>query len=58
MYVIKSKNLASFLIGKGFNLIKKDVDMTNSRYNVYLFKDTEELRNIINIWNKEIKALM
>ena len=58
MYVIKSKNLASFLLGKGFDLIRKDVDSNNVRYNIYLFNDTEELRNVIGLWNKEVKALM
>lgn len=58
MYVIKSKNLASFLLGKGFDLIRKDVDSNNARYNIYLFNDTEELRKVVGLWNKEVKILM
>lgn len=58
MYVIKSKNLASFLLGKGFDLVRKDVDSNNNRYNIYLFNDTEELRNVIGLWNREVKILM
>lgn len=58
MYVIKSKNLASFLLGKGFDLVRKDVDSNNTRYNIYLFNDTEELRNVIGLWNREVKILM
>lgn len=57
MYVIKSQSLATFLMGKGFRLIKLQQDRTNKNRNVYLFKDSFELRASIteytDIRNKE-----
>jgi hypothetical protein len=44
--VIKSKNMAKFLINiKKIRLEKMDRDIENPAFDVYLFEDTEELRN-------------
>ncbi len=47
MYVIKSQSMATFLMTKGFRLIKLQQDRKNPNRNVYLFKDSEELRKAI-----------
>lgn len=47
MYVIKSQSMATFLMTKGFRLIKLQQDRNNPNRNVYLFKDGEELRKAI-----------
>lgn len=47
MYVIKNQSLATFLMDKGFRLIKLQKDRNNPNRNVYLFKDSEELRKSI-----------
>lgn len=45
MYVIKNQLMATFLMSKGFKLIKLDVDRNDKTRNVYLFSDTPLLRN-------------
>ena len=47
MHVIKSQSMATFLMMKGFRLIKLQKDRNNPNRNVYLFKDSEELRKAI-----------
>lgn len=53
MYVIKSQSMATFLMGKGFRLIKLQPDRNNPNRNVYLFKDSEELRKSITEYTKK-----
>jgi hypothetical protein len=52
MYVIKTQAMATFLMSKGFRLIKLDKDKNNSYRNVYLFKDSVELRNAMKTYQK------
>lgn len=43
--VIKSKNMAKYLINtKKIRLVKMDRDKENFDYDVYLFEDTDELK--------------
>ena len=56
MYVVKTQVLASYLMSKGFRLIKLQEDRNNKKRNVYLFKDSKELRDVITEYtNNKIK---
>lgn len=48
MYVIKTQRMCVYLQNKGFKLIKSVRDRNNPKYFVYLFKDTEGLRQTLN----------
>lgn len=52
MYVIKTQKMATFLMNKGFRLIKLQKDRTNPNRNVYLFKDSLELRKVMSEYSK------
>lgn len=55
MYVIKSQSMATYLMGKGFRLIKLQQDRNNPNRNVYLFKDSLELRKSITEYTNNKK---
>ena len=55
MYVIKYQSLATYLMGKGFRLIKLQKDRTNPNRNVYLFKDSSVLRKSITEYTNNKK---
>ena len=48
MYVIKTQSMCVYLQNKGFKLIKAVRDRNNPKYFVYLFEDTQELRDTLN----------
>ena len=48
MYVIKTQRMCVYLQNKGFKLIKAVRDRNNPKYFVYLFEDTQELRDTLN----------
>lgn len=48
MYVIKTQRMCVYLQNKGFKLIKAVRDRNNPKYFVYLFEDTEYLRQVLN----------
>ena len=52
MYVIKNQVMASYLMSKGFRLVKLDVDRNNKNRNIYLFNDSKELRQTMNEYQK------
>lgn len=47
-FVAKSMYLCRYLQQQGFELQKTRVNKFNPLHNVYLFKDTEELRKAVN----------
>lgn len=49
-YVVKSERLAKFLYHLGFNY-RKVKDKTNNRDYVFLFNNTENLKEAISFWN-------
>ena len=53
MYVIKTQVLATYLMTKGFRLIKLQEDRKDKNRNVYLFKDSEELRKSITEYSNQ-----
>lgn len=55
MYVVKTQVLASYLMTKGFRLIKLQKDREDENRNVYLFKNSKELRNAITEFTKQNK---
>lgn len=57
MYVIKNQSLATYLMSKGYRLIKLQKDRNNPNRNVYLFKDTEKLRKSITEYTNNKKDL-
>ena len=58
MYVIKSQSMATYLMSKGFRLIKLQQDRNNPNRNVYLFKDSLELRKVITEYTNNRKKGM
>lgn len=59
MYVIKAQSMATYLMSKGFRLIKLQQDRNNPNRNVYLFKDSLELRKAITEYtNKKKKGMV
>lgn len=56
MYVVKTQILASYLMNRGFRLIKLQPDRNNINRNVYLFKNSVELRNAITEYTNFKKA--
>ena len=58
MYVIKSQSMATYLMSKGFRLIKLQQDRNNPNRNVYLFKDSLELRKAITEYTNNRKKGM
>jgi len=52
MYVIKNQSMATYLMSKGFKLIKLDADKNNLNRNVYLFCDTPQLRSEMSNYKK------
>lgn len=46
-YVVFSKRLSKALISNGFELIKTEKNKNNPKYNVYIFEETQELKNNI-----------
>lgn len=58
MYVIKSQKMATYLMSKGFRLIKLQQDRNNPNRNVYLFKDSSELRKAITEYTNNRKKGM
>lgn len=47
MYVVKTQVLATYLMQKGFRLIKLQQDRNDKNRNIYLFKNSNKLRNAI-----------
>ena len=58
MYVIKSQSMATYVMSKGFRLIKLQQDRNNPNRNVYLFKDSSELRKAITEYTNNRKKGM
>lgn len=44
MYVCRRMKLCSFLLSKGFNYEKVEQDKFNPKYQVWIFKNTPELK--------------
>ena len=55
MYVIKSQSMATYLMSKGFRLVKLQPDRNNPNRNVYLFKNSLELRKAITEYTNNKK---
>lgn len=53
MYVIKNQIMATYLMTKGFRLVKLDVDRNNSNRNIYLFNDSKELRQAMSEYKRK-----
>lgn len=55
LYVIKNQLMATHLMSNGFRLIKMDVSKQDPNRNVYLFKDSPELRETMGKFKREDK---
>lgn len=53
LYVIKAQCMATHLMSMGFKLIKMDVNFKEPDRNVYLFKDTPELRQAMSEYKRK-----
>ncbi len=47
MYVCKKLRLCSYLLQQGFNYIEEKEDKFNPKFNIWIFKNSPELRNAI-----------
>jgi hypothetical protein len=56
MYVIKTRKLATYLIDKGFELVKQDKNRLDPRYDVFLFNDTPVLRAVVEQYKNQNKS--
>lgn len=54
MYVIRTQKLATYLMNKGFELVRTDKNKENPNFNVFLFQDSPVLRATV----KQYKMLM
>lgn len=52
LYIIKSIRMTNFLIRQGFDLRQVIDDENNPHYKVFLFEDTQELRNAMSRFKK------
>lgn len=52
MFVVRSMKLAGYLMQRGFVLIKLQDDRNNSNRNVFLFNESNELKNAIEEYKK------
>lgn len=52
VYVVKHLRMATYLMSLGFRLIRTHEDRNNPKFNVFIFKDTEELRKAMNNYHK------
>lgn len=55
MYVIKTLNLASYLIDKGYKIRKIDTNRDNPNFKVFLFDDTKQIRKEVEKYKKECR---
>lgn len=48
MYVCRKIRLCSYLLSKGFQYIREDIDLKEPTRKVWLFKDNKDLRDAID----------
>lgn len=51
--MIKSLSMMNFLCNNGFQVLKVEDNEDDSRYKVFLFEDTTELRNMMRHFPKK-----
>ena len=52
MYVCKTMRMCSFLLEKGFKIYDTQVDKFNSKFNIWLFKATPEIRQALGEYKR------
>lgn len=52
VYVVKHLRMTTYLMGLGFRLIRTHEDRNNPKFNVFIFKDTKELRQAMQDYKK------
>lgn len=55
MYVCRRMKLCSFLLSKGFKYEREEKDKYNERYNVWIFKNSPELRLAVEEYYGQMK---
>jgi len=55
MYVIRTQKLATWLINKGFEMLKID-DNKENRFKVFLFDDTPVLRAMVKQYSLQLNS--
>lgn len=48
MYIVRSLALTNWLCGKGYKILKADDSEKDAKFKVFLFADSEELRNSVD----------
>lgn len=54
LYVCIKMRLCSYLLSKGFEYVREDINLNNPKLKIWLFKDSEELRKAINGYYVEL----
>lgn len=50
MYIVRSLDLTNWLCSQGYRILKAEDSEKNPKFKVFLFKDTEKLRNSVEIY--------
>ena len=53
MYLIRNVNMANYLLKNGFNLLKIDIDNLDKRRLVFLFADSQLMRDCMSRFSKD-----
>lgn len=56
LYVIRGYRLANYLMDNGINMVRVDRNKENKSWLIFLFEDTQKLRNTITKYNYEINT--
>ena len=56
MYVIRTQKLATWLINKGFEMLKIDDNKEDDRFKCFLFDDTPVLRAMVKQYSLQLNS--
>lgn len=54
MYIVRSLSMANWLCSNGHKILKVEDSEKDSRFKVFLFKDTKDLHNTMAKFRKEV----
>lgn len=55
MFVCKTLRLLNYLVRNGFDCIKVRPDRENTKFTVFIFDDSKQLRNCLDKYNNELR---
>lgn len=57
MYVVRSISLVNWLCQRGYKLLKAEDSKEDSKYKVFMFEDSEEIRSSVATYLSERKKV-